>query len=69
MPQCGGWCAFGMSIEDKFPVDPTKIRIVDGKLYLFRTAESRREFKRQPLRYTRVQHAVKSTELTGQTFH
>lgn len=40
----------------------------DGKLYLFRTAESRREFKRQPLRYTRVQHAVKSTELSGQTF-
>lgn len=34
-PQCGGWCAFGMSIEDKFPVDPTKFRIVDGKLYLF----------------------------------
>ena len=34
-PQCGGWCAFGMSIEDKFPVDPTKFRVVDGKLYLF----------------------------------
>lgn len=34
-PQCGGWCAFGMSVEDKFPVDPTQFRIVDGKLYLF----------------------------------
>ena len=34
-PQCGGWCAFGMSVEDKFPVDPTKFRIVDDKLYLF----------------------------------
>lgn len=40
----------------------------DGKLYLFRTAESRREFRRHPLKYTRVQHAVKSTELSGQTF-
>lgn len=34
-PQCGGWCAFGMSIEDKFPVDPTTFRVIDGKLYLF----------------------------------
>ena len=34
-PQCGGWCAFGMSVEDKFPVDPTKFSVVDGKLYLF----------------------------------
>lgn len=34
-PQCGGWCAFGMSVEDKFPVDPTKFRVVDGELYLF----------------------------------
>lgn len=34
-PQCGGWCAFGMSVEDKFPVDPTKYKVVDDKLYLF----------------------------------
>ena len=34
-PQCGGWCAFGMSVEDKFPVDPTKFRVVDNRLYLF----------------------------------
>jgi len=40
----------------------------DGKLYLFRTAQSRSEFKRKPLRYTRIQHAIKPTELTGQTF-
>ena len=34
-PRCGGWCAFGMTVEDKFPVDPTKYRIIDGGLYLF----------------------------------
>ncbi len=34
-PQCGGWCAFGMSIEDKFPVDPTSFKIVEGRLFLF----------------------------------
>jgi len=35
VPQCGGWCAFGMSIQDKFPVDPTAFAVLDGKLYLF----------------------------------
>ena len=34
-PQCGGWCAFGMTVEDKFPVDPTKYRVIDNRLYLF----------------------------------
>lgn len=35
VPAFGGWCAFGMAVEDKFPVDPTAFEIVDGKLYLF----------------------------------
>lgn len=34
-PAFGGWCAFGMSVEDKFPVDPTNYRIVGGRLFLF----------------------------------
>ncbi len=40
----------------------------DGNLYLFRTVENREEFRRQPLKFTRVQHAIKPTELSGQTF-
>lgn len=35
LPAYGGWCAFGMSIEDKFPVDPTSFLIVDGRLMVF----------------------------------
>jgi YHS domain-containing protein len=35
LPAYGGWCAFGMSVEDKFPVDPTNFAIVDGRLMLF----------------------------------
>lgn len=39
-PAFGGWCAFGMSVEDKFPVDPTNFAIVGGRLMLFlRNAE------------------------------
>ena len=35
VPAYGGWCAFGMSVQDKFPVDPENFKIVDGKLMLF----------------------------------
>ncbi|MHC5066399.1 MAG: YHS domain-containing (seleno)protein [Planctomycetota bacterium] len=35
LPAYGGWCAFGMAVEDKFPVDPRLFKIVDGRLFLF----------------------------------
>jgi YHS domain-containing protein len=35
VPAFGGWCAFGMAVQDKFPVDPTNFAIVDGRLMLF----------------------------------
>ena len=35
IPAYGGWCAFGMSVQDKFPVDPRNFKIVNGKLLLF----------------------------------
>lgn len=35
LPAYGGWCAFGMSVQDKFPVDPRSFKIVNGRLMLF----------------------------------
>ncbi|MFT7462114.1 MAG: hypothetical protein ACI9EF_000451 [Pseudohongiellaceae bacterium] len=35
VPAYGGWCAFGMAVEDKFLVDPTSFKIVDGQLMVF----------------------------------
>ena len=35
VPAFGGWCAFGMAVSDKFPVDPTRFKIVDGRLLVF----------------------------------
>lgn len=35
LPAYGGWCAFGMAVEDHFAVDPTSYKIVDGRLMLF----------------------------------
>lgn len=34
VPQYGGWCAYGVSVNKKFISDPTVWKIVDGKLYL-----------------------------------
>lgn len=35
IPAYGGWCAFGMAIGDKFPIDPTNFKIVNGRLHVF----------------------------------
>ena len=35
LPAYGGWCATGMAVQDKFPVDPTLFKIVDDRLMLF----------------------------------
>ena len=41
----------------------------DHQLYLFDTVENRTAFKASPLKYTRIQHAVKIDELAGQRFN
>jgi YHS domain-containing protein len=33
-PQFGGFCAFGVSKEKKYPIEPDAFSVVDGKLYL-----------------------------------
>ena len=34
LPQYGGYCAYGVSVNAKFAADPTVWKIVDGQLYL-----------------------------------
>jgi YHS domain-containing protein len=34
-PAYGGWCAYGMAIEKKFPIDPHAFKIVDNRTFLF----------------------------------
>ncbi|MDX2120138.1 MAG: YHS domain-containing (seleno)protein [Gemmatimonadota bacterium] len=34
LPQYGGYCAMGVAMGKKLPIDPAAFRIVDGKLYL-----------------------------------
>jgi YHS domain-containing protein len=35
VPAYGGWCAYGMAIEKKFPIDPSCFKVVDSRLFLF----------------------------------
>ena len=34
-PAYGGWCAYGMAVDNYFPVNPKLYKIVDGRLFLF----------------------------------
>lgn len=35
LPAYGGWCAVGVAMGQRFPVDPTNFKVVDGKILLF----------------------------------
>lgn len=41
----------------------------DDQLFLFDTSENRKAFKESPLKYTKIQHAIKVDELAGQRFN
>ena len=41
----------------------------DSQLYLFNTMENRKVFKDNPLKFVRIQHAVKIDELAGQRYN
>ena len=34
-PAFGGWCAFGMTVDKRFRINPHKFLVVDGKLLVF----------------------------------
>ena len=40
----------------------------DNRLYLFQTARNKAEFKKSPLQYTRIRHAVRVDDLAGQRY-
>lgn len=41
----------------------------DDQLFLFNSFENRKKFKEAPLKYTRIQHAVRTDQLSGQRFN
>lgn len=51
LPQCGGYCAYGIAVGAKFSADPTVYRIVDDKLYLNLDPSIAAEFNKNPKDY------------------
>ena len=39
LPQYDGFCAYGMSLGKKFESDPTVFKVVEGKIYLNKSAK------------------------------
>lgn len=35
VPAYGGWCALGVALGQRFPVDPTNFKVVNGRIMLF----------------------------------
>lgn len=44
VPQCGGFCAFGVAVNALFPVDINTWQVRDGKLYLNLNSEILKKF-------------------------
>ncbi len=43
-PQFGGYCSTGTAFGKKIPIDPTKFKVIEGKLYLNSSAGSQAVF-------------------------
>lgn len=46
LPEYGGYCAYGVSIDGKFTADPSVWRVIDGRLYLNLSPEIATEFNK-----------------------
>jgi YHS domain-containing protein len=48
LPQFGGYCAYGVSINKTVNIDPTAFQIIDGKLYLQYSKDILNKFNQDP---------------------
>jgi YHS domain-containing protein len=54
-PQYSGLCATGMAFGAKAEADPAVWKIVDGKLYVFSSAQAREKFDQDPALHAKAQ--------------
>jgi YHS domain-containing protein len=54
-PRYSGLCATGMALGVKAEADPAVWKIVDGKLYVFSSAQAREKFEHDPSLYAKAQ--------------
>lgn len=53
-PQYGGYCAYGVAVDNLVSIEPDKFRIVDGKLYLNYDADVQAKWIKDPLGYIKT---------------
>lgn len=61
LPAYDGLCAYGVSLGKKFEGDPTQFSVVDGKIYLNSSAETKALFDADPASF------VKNAEMKWET--
>ena len=54
-PQFTGYCATGLAYGMKAEADPTVWKIIDGKLYVFSSAQAREQFEKDPSMVVKAQ--------------
>ncbi len=47
-PQYGGYCAYGVSVDNLVSIEPDKFKIIDGKLYLNYDADVQQKWLKNP---------------------
>ncbi len=53
-PQYGGYCAYGVSVDNLVSIEPDKFTIVDGKLYLNYDADVQQKWLKNPAGYIKT---------------
>jgi YHS domain-containing protein len=53
-PQYGGYCAYGVSVDNLVSIEPDKFTIIDGKLYLNYDADVQQKWLKNPAGYIKT---------------
>lgn len=53
-PQYGGYCAYGVAIDNLVSIEPDKFKVIDGKLYLNYDANVQQKWLKNPVGYIKT---------------
>lgn len=55
-PQYGGYCAYGVAVDNLVSIEPDKFTIINGKLYLNYDADVQSTWRKSPEKYLSLIH-------------
>lgn len=56
-PQYGGYCAYGVAVDDLVSIEPEQFTILNGKLYLNYNADIQKKWKKNPTGFIKTADA------------